>query len=241
MMFIYPENLLNIFSSLSEVPVLNILNNYAGKQFSDFKKDLSDLLMKIKLLTPPYVRINRLIRDIPEESITAGNKITNLRQYLQQGLKKQNKACQCIRCREVKGDTTGIAQAELVTREYKSSRGREIFLSFESPDRQKIYAFLRLRLNENSQQNIFEELKGASIVRELHVYGKMIPTYGEGLDDETSQTQHSGFGKKLMAEAEKITRANKLNKVAVISGIGVRNYYKKLGYTLEGTYMTKNL
>ncbi|MBT6691566.1 tRNA uridine(34) 5-carboxymethylaminomethyl modification radical SAM/GNAT enzyme Elp3 [Candidatus Parcubacteria bacterium] len=212
-----------------------------GKYKPYSEKDLSDLLMKIKLLTPPYVRINRLIRDIPEESITAGNKITNLRQYLQQGLKKQNKACQCIRCREVKGDTTGIAQAELVTREYKSSRGREIFLSFESPDRQKIYAFLRLRLNENSQQNIFEELKGASIVRELHVYGKMIPTYGEGLDDETSQTQHSGFGKKLMAEAEKITRANKLNKVAVISGIGVRNYYKKLGYTLEGTYMTKNL
>ena len=205
------------------------------------KEDLLDLLLKIKLLTPPYVRINRLIRDIPEESITAGNKITNLRQYLQDKLKKQNLACQCIRCREVKGNIKNIDKAELVSREYEASDGREIFLSFESPDKKIIYAFLRLRFNQNPNKNIFEELKGASIIRELHVYGKMIPTYSESQGDEVSRTQHSGFGKKLMAEAEKITKTSKLNKISVISGIGVRNYYKKLGYQLEGTYMTKDL
>ena len=177
-----------------------------------------------------------MIRDIPEESITAGNKITNLRQYLQAELKKQNKSCQCMRCREIKDEAGDIAKAKLITREYQASEGTEIFLSYEYKN--KIYAFLRLRFNNSSQQNIFPELDNASLVRELHVYGKMTPV---DQDQEISQTQHLGLGKKLMAEAEKITKENNLNKIAVISGIGVRNYYKKLGYKLENTYMTKKI
>ena len=95
----------------------------------------------------------------------------------------------------------------------------------------------------NNIDNIFPELINASLVRELHVYGQMTPVYGENSDEEVGlqQTQHLGLGKKLMLAAEAITRKNKLNKVAVISGIGVRNYYKKLGYKLEGTYLTKEL
>ena len=208
----------------------------SGKYKPYSEQDLLDLLLKIKLITPPYVRINRLIRDIPEESITAGNKITNLRQYLQAELKKQNKSCQCMRCREIKDEAGDIAKAKLITREYQASEGTEIFLSYEYKN--KIYAFLRLRFNNSSQQNIFPELDNASLVRELHVYGKMTPV---DQDQEISQTQHLGLGKKLMAEAEKITKENNLNKIAVISGIGVRNYYKKLGYKLENTYMTKKI
>ena len=226
-----------------------VVNEYAelydwykkGKYKPYSESELLELLLKIKIITPPYVRINRLIRDIPEESIIAGNKITNLRQYLQNELQKRNQSCQCLRCREVRGDSQDADKAILVKREYKASDGQEIFLSYESPDNKKVYAFLRLRINENPKENIFPELKNASIVRELHVYGQMIPVYSEDQDDEVSQTQHLGLGKKLMAEAEKITKETKLNKVAVISGIGVRNYYKKLGYQLEGTYMTKSL
>ncbi|MCD4760667.1 tRNA uridine(34) 5-carboxymethylaminomethyl modification radical SAM/GNAT enzyme Elp3, partial [bacterium] len=88
---------------------------YKNGRYKPFtKKQLLNLLLKIKLITPPYVRINRLIRDIPEESIIAGNKITNLRQYLQEELKKQGKSCQCLRCREVRGDTKDIHKATLV-------------------------------------------------------------------------------------------------------------------------------
>mgnify|MGYP003966906495 FL=1 len=226
-----------------------VVNEYAelhkwykeGKYKPFSAKELLELLLKIKKITPPWIRINRLIRDIPKESIVAGNKITNLRQYLQVELKKQGKACQCLRCREVRGRSQDTDKMILVKREYKASDGDEIFISFESEDNTKLYGFLRLRFNDNPKINIFPELKNASLVRELHVYGKMIPTYSEDQDDETSKTQHMGLGKKLMAEAEQITKTKELSKVAVISGIGVRNYYKKLGYELEGTYMTKKL
>ncbi len=217
------------------------------KPFSE--KELLDLLLEVKKLVPPYMRINRLIRDIPEESIIAGNRITNLRQYLQAELKKQGKACQCLRCREVKGELFDIKSVELVTRKYRASQGREWFLSFENHDHTKVYAFLRLRINDKPQENILAELKNASLVRELHVYGKMIPALNvddedpspEAQDGAISNTQHLGLGKRLMAEAERITLEQGLYKVAVISGIGVRNYYRKLGYELEGTYVTKNL
>lgn len=212
-----------------------------GKYKPYSAKELLTLLLQVKQLVPPWLRINRLIRDIPEESIVAGNRITNLRQYLQTELKKQNKSCQCIRCREVREETKDIDKAVLITRQYKASAGEEVFLSYESSDQTKIYAFLRLRFNQDSQINIFPELKNASLVRELHVYGKMIPVYSEKEEDEITQTQHLGFGKKLMAEAERLTKAKGLSKIAVISGIGVRPYYYKLGYQLEGTYVTKTL
>ncbi|MBT4209516.1 MAG: tRNA uridine(34) 5-carboxymethylaminomethyl modification radical SAM/GNAT enzyme Elp3 [Candidatus Komeilibacteria bacterium] len=226
-----------------------VVNEYAElhKWYEDGKykpfsaEELLNLLIEIKKITPPWIRINRLIRDIPEESIIAGNKITNLRQYLQAELKKQGKSCPCLRCREVRGRSKDNDKMILVKREYRASDGDEIFISFESEDNKKLYGFLRLRFNDDTSKNIFKELENASLVRELHVYGKMIPTYNEDQDDEISQTQHMGLGKKLMTEAENITKKRKLSKVAVISGIGVRNYYKKLGYELEGTYMTKNL
>ncbi len=216
----------------------------AGKYKPFSEKELLDLLLEVKKIVPPYMRINRLIRDIPEESIIAGNKITNLRQYLQAELKKQGTACQCLRCREVKGELFDIKSVELVIRQYRASCGTEWFLSFENHDQTKVYAFLRLRINDKTQENIFPELQNASLVRELHVYGKMIPATNDETADESeaiSNTQHLGLGKRLMAEAERITSEQGLHKVAVISGIGVRNYYRKLGYELEGTYVTKNL
>ena len=215
---------------------------YQQKKYKPYStKQLLDLLLAVKKIVPPYMRINRLIRDIPEESIIAGNKITNLRQYLQIELKKQGKVCRCLRCREIRNDHLEGAKIELVSRKYPASAGIEYFLSWEDKTNDKVYAFLRLRLNNKKLKNIFPALNKAAIVRELHVYGQMIPVYHEDNDDELSHTQHLGLGKKLMAEAESIAKQAGYNKIAVISGIGVRNYYRKLGYRLQDTYLVKTL
>jgi ELP3 family radical SAM enzyme/protein acetyltransferase len=202
---------------------------------------LAQLLLDIKKIIPPYARINRLIRDIPGESIIAGNKVTNLRQYLAATAAKEGWSCKCIHCREVRGEDADSAKAELVERTYRASEGIEHFLSFESPDQKKLYAFLRLRFNDKPDNNLLPELKGAALVRELHVYGQMTPVRVEETPHSEGKTQHRGFGTRLMERAEELAKQHGFKKNAVISGIGVRNYYRKLGYELEGTYMVKTL
>lgn len=183
---------------------------------------LQKLIVDCKALVPPYVRIIRLIRDIPEESIVAGNKITNLRQIMQaRGVK-----CSCIRCREVKDGKIGPANINII--KYPASGGEEYFLSADSQDNKTLYGFCRLRIDKNSPI-------APALIRELHVYGKLVSIGNE------KKVQHSGLGKKLLAFAEKLARQNKVKKMAVISGVGVREYYKKRGYKLVGNYMVKDL
>ena len=224
-------------------PLYQWLKSKKYKPYSE--KQLFNLLLKIKQTVPYYVRINRLIRDIPKESIKAGNKITNLRQYLQAELKKQKKRCKCIRCREARADVGDIKKAKLFTIKYRASDGIEYFISFESPNRNKIYSFMRFRINDDSDNHI-PELKNASLARELHTYGQLIPAspsmVSRGfIPRQAKAVQHHGFGKKLMKIAEDLTKKHGLKKIAVISGIGVRPYYRKLGYRLQGTYMVKYL
>ena len=202
-------------------------------------KQLINLIIKIKQLIPPYVRITRVIRDIPLQDIVAGSEISNLRQDITREMKRQSLFCQCIRCREIR---EGIydKNIELVRREYDASDGKEIFLSFEDKKRKHLYALLRLRIPSQylpSKKHFIKELTGAAIIRELHTYGDVV-----ALDNKAKQaTQHKGLGRKLMMEAERISKKDfGVKKIAVISGIGVREYYKKLGYKLEGSYMVKN-
>ncbi len=218
---------------------------YEGEQ-------LIELLARIKKdIIPPYVRINRLIRDIPGDEIEGGNLVTNLRQIMHQ----RGITCQCIRCREVR-DAVPESEAELVERTYRAGQGTEYFLSFENADRSKLYAFTRLRLPDMKHRKteklgvirFFDKQKitmtgnelafspDTALIRELHTYGELIPV-GSG----RSATQHIGFGKRLMARAEEIAREHGYARLAVISGIGVRDYYRKLGYTLQDTYMVKEL
>ena len=212
------------------------------------QKQLFNLLINIKKIIPPYVRITRLIRDIPSTSIIAGNKISNLRQIIQQEMKKQIRdprlsvsICQCIRCREIRGADYKMSNIKLIKREYKASGGKEIFLSYEDAKQNKLIAFLRLRLPQNSNQhsNIlaskFACLKNSSIIREIHTYGLMTPLTQKG------PVQHKGFGKKLIKQAEKLSKQAGYKKISVISGIGVRDYYRKLGYNLQNEYMIKKL
>lgn len=190
------------------------------KPYTD--KELQDLIVECKKIVPTYVRIIRLIRDIPGESIVAGNKITNLRQIL----KDRGVKCPCIRCREAKDSI--LKDFEINIQEYEAGEGAEYFIAAESKDKQTLYGFCRLRLDDNSKV-------APAIIRELHVYGELT-TVGED-----GSVQHLGLGKKLMAMAEKIARENNKKNLAVISGVGVRGYYRKLGFKLKNTYMLKNL
>jgi len=181
---------------------------------------------------PEYVRISRLIRDIPEESIIAGNKITNLRQILQ----NEKVRCRCIRCREIKNEEFRMKNLEFRIKKYKASEGIEYFLSYNDKKRDKLLAFLRLRIPAKNEKNFIPELQNAAMIRELHTYGTVIP-----VGRKSDATQHLGLGKKLIIEAEKIARKNDVDKLAVISGVGVVEYYQKQGFKKSGLYLIKNL
>lgn len=200
------------------------------KPYSD--KELEDLICEIKKTVPYHVRIMRLIRDIPSSDIEAGSKVSNLRQSAQKKLAKEGSRCKCIRCRESGLNLAKSEEIKLFTEEYDASGGKETFISYESDDRSTLYSLLRLRLTKDT---FISEIKDCALIRELHTYGQQIRIGKKG------ETQHKGLGKKLILEAEKIARKNGYKKIAIIAGIGVRDYYRGLGYELVGEYMVKSL
>ena len=205
------------------------------KPYTD--NQLIDLLIKMKLLVPAYVRINRIIRDIPSWQIKGGSKISNMRQYLSAKMKKNGLKCKCIRCREIKSNELKLKNLKIKRQGYIASDGQEIFLSFESQEQDKLAAFLRLRLPPSKIKGQPSVLKNNSIIREIHTYGQLV-----SINQKNKKAiQHLGLGKKLIQEAEKISKKAGYKKIAVIAGIGVRPYYHKLGYRLQNTYMTKSL
>lgn len=197
------------------------------KPYSD--KELIKLLIQIKEILPYWVRVARLFRDIPAYHIKAGSKISNIRQVVQKEMRKRGKTCHCIRCREIREKYEPKEKIALFREDYNASEGKEIFLSFENKNRTKLYSLLRLRLH-------FENSSRSAIIRELHTYGQMLQ-----ISEKRLAVQHIGLGKKLIKEAEKIAKEFNLKKIAVISGIGARNYFRKLGYRLKNTYMAKSL
>tara|TARA_Y100000590_G_scaffold458610_1_gene613692 strand:- start:819 stop:2873 length:2055 start_codon:yes stop_codon:yes gene_type:complete len=210
--------------------------NGSYKPYSENEEDLIRVIAYIKNNIFPWQRLNRIIRDIPNQNIIGGNKNVNLRQKL---LSREDIHCQCIRCREVKNNTEDINKAELFIREYNGVKSTEYFLSFESPDQKILYGFLRLRINHTNDDLIEKELMNCSFIRELHVYGEVVKH-----NIKNNKVQHNGFGKKLLRKAEQITHNStkvNCNKIAVISGVGVREYYQKNGYILIKNYMIKTL
>ncbi|MCK5044202.1 tRNA uridine(34) 5-carboxymethylaminomethyl modification radical SAM/GNAT enzyme Elp3 [Candidatus Parcubacteria bacterium] len=196
-------------------------------------KELTELLIAIKKIIPYWVRLSRLIRDIPAFQIEAGCKISNLREIIQKKFKEKGIRCNCIRCREVRERYNPKEKIELHREDYDASEGKEIFLSFENKEKTKLFAYLRLRISSN----LLPVLKNAALVRELHTFGQMVP-----VGKKACLAQHKGLGKKLLKEAEKISRKEfKLNKIAVISGIGARDYFRKTDYRLKDNYMVKTL
>jgi len=184
----------------------------------------------------PWIRLNRIIRDIPSDEIFGGNSCTNLRQHLHKIIKDEGKKCDCIRSREVKNKIIDPNNIKEVVRKYNGCEGTEYFISLESKDEKTIYGFCRLRLNENNN-DVMSTLIDHALVRELHVYGVMTPHHS----NNKARTQHHGFGKRMLKKAEQIAYYNGLRKMAIISGVGVRQYYEKRGYYLEDNFMKKKL
>ncbi|MEK7524140.1 MAG: tRNA uridine(34) 5-carboxymethylaminomethyl modification radical SAM/GNAT enzyme Elp3 [Patescibacteria group bacterium] len=208
------------------------------KPYTD--EELLEIIFKIKPYFPRYLRVTRLIRDIPATSIIAGSKVSNLRQVALKMMAEKGLYCQCIRCREIRGEPVEAKNIELRIMDYEASQGREFFLSFDDASRDKLCALLRLRFSSYSLQgkkHFIKELEGAALLRELHTYGAQVPIS----EHDELASQHMGFGKRLVAKAEEIAKQHGYKKMAVISGVGIREYYRKLGYELEGTYMTKKL
>ncbi len=205
-------------------------------------EQLVEILAKIKSMTPRYARLQRVMRDIPAEYIVGGTKHCHQRDSAKQRMKELGLKCECIRCREVgygllKGKQVKEENIKLNRVDYEASGGKEIFLSLDDVENDLIIGLLRLRVPGKSFRP--EITPTSTIVRELHVFG-----VEASMQNQTSWTttfQHKGFGKKLMAEAERITKEIGFDKVVVISGVGVREYYKKLGYIQEGAYMVKKV
>jgi elongator complex protein 3 len=224
----YQPDLLKIYPCV--VTKYSELENWyrEGKFKPVTDNDLKNLLTEIKKEIPPYVRIQRLGRDIPATNILAGSKLSNIRQVVLNDLKVK---CNCVRCREVKD--ARIENPKLRITEYKASDGIEYFLEYTNNTNNILYSLLRLRIPLSDVQ--FDILKNAAIIREIHTYGEQTKIGNSGL------VQHKGFGKLLIEKAENIAKENGLSKIAAISGIGAREYYQKLGYKLEDTYMVKVL
>lgn len=234
--------------------------------------DLFDVCIYYKSRVKPWVRIERLIRDIPKKSITVGyNKVSNLRQLVLDRMTKNGEKCNCIRCREVKNNNYKFDNIKLVVRKYIASDGLEFHITYETEKyywtfsyvlflflyfvnkillnkiiyyggNDKLYehcfGFLRLRIDPTPGGDFVPEINNCGIIREVHVYGISSEV---GTNNDLS-SQHKGIGKKLVSTAEEIIKKYGFNKVAIIAGIGAREYYKnKCGYTLNGHYMIKNL
>ena len=252
----------------------DIADWYANGTYIPYaEKNLTDLINVLKYYKTniqPWIRIQRLVRDIPKQSIQAGYEgISNLRQIIQDQMKKEGTRCNCIRCMEIGDEDKLMDSAKLVVRKYKASEGQEYYISIESNKSyswsylwflikywiiriltsKKIYwsgnmktyngliGFCRLRLDSNPGGGFIKELSECALIREVHVYGHSL-----GVGSSGNSSQHRGYGQLLVKTAEEIAIANNYNKVAVIAGVGTREYYKnKCGYHLEGTYMIKNL
>jgi len=207
-----------------------------GKYKPYSEKKLIELLIKIKEKLPFWVRIARLFRDIPSQKIEAGCRISNLREVIQKKIKKRRRVCHCIRCREIRKNYNPKEKVYLFRENYDASEGKEIFLSFENKKRDKLYSFLRLRV-PSGKQHFISALREASLIREIQTFGQLVP-----ISEIKIAPQHKGFGKKLIKIAEKITKKEfGLRKIAAISGIGVRGYFRKLGYKLKDSYMMKKI
>ena len=229
-------DMLKIYPSLviENTPMYEQFKSGEYTPYSD--EDMINVLTEVKKIIPKWVRIMRVQREISPNEIIAGPKSGNLRQIVHKNLHKQGLSCKCIRCREIGLNNKPSMDIKLNRIDYDSSGGKEVFLAFEDKN-DSIYGFLRLRKpSENAHRDEIDS--NTCIVRELHVYGKSVKI-GE---KEESQIQHTGIGKKLMFEAEKISREEfDAKNLLVISAVGTREYYQKLGYSLYGPYMAKKL
>ncbi len=200
------------------------------KPYSD--EEILDVLVACKTQVPRYVRINRIIRDIPTTNVVAGITKANLRQIAQQRMAQQGLSCRCIRCREIRRQTVRPAELRLRVDSYETDTTTEYFLSFERDD-ERIAGFLRLSHPHRDAEHPFSELQDHAMVREVHVYGPAVPI-GE---DSQGEAQHLGLGAQLVQKAKEMSHEAGYSRIAVISAIGTREYYARHRFEVDGLYM----
>lgn len=194
-----------------------------------------DLVAEVKKSIPRWIRILRIQRDIPVQLIEAGVKKSHLRELVMKKLKDDGTPCRCIRCREIghaphANEDVDDKAVELKEIKYKASKGTELFLSFEVASMDALIGYARLRFPDTGGD-------GAALLRELHVYGQMVPIS----EKAGKRWQHRGYGEKLLSACEERASEHGLREVWVTSGVGARNYYRKFGYERKGPYMAKKL
>ena len=228
-------------------------------------QDLVDVIKYYLTNVKPWVRVQRVIRDIPIKGIEAGySKAAHLRQIIMNQIKKENKNCLEIRNMEIGDNIKLYNQAKLVVRKYIASKGTEYHITYEAydfslqylyflikyylliifgiktyfsgnNDFKALFGFLRLRVSKDNGLEFVNVLKNSAIIREVHVYGQTI-----GIGDNEKYSQHRGYGQKLVKTAEEIVKQHNIDKIAIIAGVGTREYYKnKCGYKLKDEYMIK--
>jgi len=205
-----------------------------------------EILIEMMRLVPEYCRIMRMMREFPKEKLIAGLEKLDLRKDIEYDFRKSKESLKEIRMREIGFNKNKIdLDIKLKILEYDASEGKEFFLEFVNKE-DILFGLLRLRLFNDDFKNSQSDKRlkrgdkmefNSAIVRELHVYGHSVKI-GE---KEEHATQHTGLGKALLNKAEEITREHNISKLSIISGIGVKEYYKKLGYNSEGHYMIKTL
>jgi elongator complex protein 3 len=202
------------------------------------QESLIELMVAIKSVVPRYVRISRILREIPARYIIAGCR-DSLRGLIKQRMKQRGIECRCIRCREYghrvqDGVTPG--EPRLVRSDYEAADGREVLLSIED-DRETLFGMLRLRV-QPLIAGAHNPGGSPAIVRELHVFGPEVPIS----EQQTGAAQHRGLGRALLQEAERVAGSEfRADSLAVLSGVGAREYYAESGYVLSGGYMVKDL
>jgi len=218
---------------------------YWKKNYKPYSKEqIEKLLTKMLKIVPRYCRVMRVMREIPPEYLISGTTRIDLRKDVEKKLRDEKSQIKEIRFREVGFNKEKLdLNLELKITKYSASEGKEYFLEIVNKE-DILFGLLRLRITKDKTREL-TRFKGdtetrehrSAIIRELHIYGQSLE-----LGKKSSEaSQHKGFGRMLMKEAEKIAKKEKMKRISVISGIGVREYYRKLGYNLENTYMVKDL
>lgn len=204
-------------------------------------EQLVELVASVLAMVPPWTRVYRVQRDIPMPLVSSGVEHGNLRELASARLRDLDLPCKDVRAREVGmrkiHDAVAPDHVELVRRDYAANGGWETFLTYEDPRADVLVGLLRLRRVSDAAHRR-EFVKRSSMVRELHVYGSAVGVSKR----DASKFQHQGYGTLLMEEAERIAREEHgSDKILVIAGVGTRHYYRKMGYELDGPYMSKEL
>ncbi|MGC8899206.1 MAG: tRNA uridine(34) 5-carboxymethylaminomethyl modification radical SAM/GNAT enzyme Elp3 [Candidatus Micrarchaeia archaeon] len=219
----FQPDMLKIYPTLV-IPGTELYELYKEGKYTPYSSELAaEVIAQAYRYIPEYARVMRIQRDIPANLISTGVKKSNLRELVEKRAKEIGKVWE-IRAREPRTKNIRVDKSKLFRKDYKASRKKEIFLSYEDEDRENIFGFVRLRIGE------------IGLIRELHVYG------GEAEIGKSGEIQHKGIGKKLMHEAEEIAKKEfGLEKMRVMSGAGVREYYYNLKYETREPYVEKLL